>query len=119
MHSDNIEVVIYKILKYVYECQRKGVSPRPDDIRHNSELLGIPESYWVDIMHIIEKEQLLEGVTVLEIPDTDIHRVSMRRPLRITLKGSTFLEESSMMARAKDFLGLSFETFLKSMLALL
>lgn len=139
MHSDNIEVIIYKILKYVYECQRKGLRPKAHDIMPgSSELFDIPLSYWRDIMHIIEEEQLMEGVTVFpESHWSEVLRFSLNReddtfcqpsegsdeivalqpPFRITLKGFTFLEENSMMARAKEFLGMDFEKELKHMLA--
>ncbi len=45
MAKDDINVIMYKILKYLYECKKAGIRPSEEDIVYNSKLLNIPRLY--------------------------------------------------------------------------
>ena len=62
MAHDDINVVIYKILRYLYECKKAGKQPRHEDVMYNASLLRIPESYWRDTLIELNRKGLIKGV---------------------------------------------------------
>ena len=46
MAKDDMEVIMYKILKYLYECMKKDIDPQMEDFSWNSKLFRIPQNYW-------------------------------------------------------------------------
>lgn len=99
MAQNDMHVIMYKILCYLYDCMKKDKEPDPEAFSFVS--LGIPERYWSDVMHEMFRKHLVSGVIVLPCgPDV---RIVMRRP-RVTMEGAEFLQENTMMAKARDFL---------------
>ncbi len=105
MASDDMHVVMYKILSYLYKCMKEGV--RPDKEKFSAEALGINYAYWSAIVSELAHRKLIAGVraTRSELGDT----VYVSNP-RVTMDGVEFLLENSMMAKAKDFV-LAFKDF--------
>ena len=50
MAKDDMEVIMYKILKYLYECMKKDISPQLEDFSWDSKLFHIPQNYWCKII---------------------------------------------------------------------
>lgn len=106
MAFDDMEVIIFKVLTYLYACLKQGKAPRFEDIQSNSRLLDIPEAYWIVVMQEMIRKELIGGVRVIPtksgptFSDNGIH---------ITLEGVNYLSENEGMKKAKKFLG---ETFL-------
>ena len=50
MAKNDMEVIVYKILSYLYECMKNGATPEMEDMCHNCKLFRIPRSYWLMIM---------------------------------------------------------------------
>lgn len=48
MPKNDMNAVIYKILRYLYRCMQEGKKPDIGEYSHDSELLDIPERYWED-----------------------------------------------------------------------
>ena len=48
MAKDDMEVIVYCILKELYECMKQGVNVNKPDI--NYKRFDIPYSYWLDIL---------------------------------------------------------------------
>ena len=46
MAKNDMEVIMYKILRYLYECMKLGVEPELEQFAWNSKLFDIPQSYW-------------------------------------------------------------------------
>lgn len=95
MARDDMHVVIFKILAYIYDCMKSG--READKAVIGCESLGIPESYWIQIMSELESRRYVTGVSVK--PTTTITLVSINDP-RVTLDGVEFLMENGMMAKA-------------------
>ena len=45
MASNDMQVLMYKILKYLYECMKLGKEARLEDFSYNSKLFDIPKNY--------------------------------------------------------------------------
>lgn len=102
MAQDDMHVVMYKILAYLYDCMKKGVRPNRRNYAHDGDVLCIPYAYWANIMLELVNHGYVRGVTVLEDMGGDLI-VNDIDPA-ITMEGVEFLQENSMMKRALKFL---------------
>ena len=99
MASDDMHVVIYKILGVIYSAMKRGAEPARCD--YSYQALGIPEAYWTQIMRELVERGYVSGVNVVATTDGDV--IDLAAP-RVTLDGVEFLMENSMMAKARQFL---------------
>lgn len=102
MAHDDMHVVMYKILAYLYDCMRRGVEPQASMIAHDGPMLGIPHEYWCCVMRQLESRGLVAGVAVTDMLDGS-RRVALPRP-EVTLEGVELLQENAMMKKALKFL---------------
>ncbi len=100
MAKNDMHVIVYRILSYLYNCMKQGCSP--DNELFSAEALGIPEQYWSDIMREMHRKGYIAGVMVYCSPNNSI-QVRLNRPY-VTLDGHQYLQENSMMAKARDFM---------------
>lgn len=117
MVYNDMDVIIYKILSYLYECMKNGVAPREEDMCSSAKLLRIPERYWLQIIEEMQAEGLIRGFAFINTKDGKIAQMS--EDARITIKGGQFLEENSRMKEVRSFLGESFKTVLTSTVQLI
>lgn len=99
MAHNDMHVVIYKILSYLYECMKIGVNPSVR--RVGASELGIPDDYWTQIVAQLVERGYVSGVSVTRTTSGDV--VNFSKP-SVTLDGVEFLMENSMMGKAKTFL---------------
>lgn len=100
MAQNDMFVVMYKIIAYLYDCMRMGVDPQQCD--YSAEALCIPERYWRDVMHELFRNHFITGVTVFPNGFGDVD-IKLGRP-RVTMQGVQFASENSMMGKARAFL---------------
>lgn len=113
MAQDDYFVIVYKILKYLYQCMRAGKRPMADDICHESQLFSIPETYWTQIMEELIDQGYVKGI--VKVPMTGRGTgIKINPEAAITMRGVEFLQDNSMMRKAKDAAGKGFETVLSS-----
>ncbi|WP_283650848.1 YjcQ family protein [Ileibacterium valens] len=112
MANDDMTVVIYKILTYLYECMKQGKRPAYSDIQSNSAMLHIPEYYWQNMIEELIDNQLIKGLKVVKTKDGSVFADN---GLRITLKGVEYPSENSSMKKAGDFLGQAFLSAINGM----
>lgn len=99
MASNDMHVVIYKILAYLYACMKSG--DRPQYSCYSSEAMGIPDEYWKQIMCELVAHRYIEGVNITNGPlGSSVYPANPR----VTMDGVEFLMENSMMAKAKQWL---------------
>ena len=99
MASDDMYVIMYRIIAYVYSCNKQGAKPELSE--WDSMALGIPEQYWAQILYELRKDNLIEGVDVY--PTGDGLKAVPVSP-RVTKEGVAFAHENSMMGKAKQAL---------------
>lgn len=102
MAHDDMHVVVYKILAYLYSCMKKGEKPSEQHLRNDGDMLAIPYQYWAGIVKDMLNRGYVEGFKVTKAWGGDLI-VNIMAP-RITMEGVEFLQSNSMMAKALSFL---------------
>ena len=65
MAKDDMEVVIYKILMYLYECMKRDVMPDLKKYGWHSELIDIPQQYWCKIIRVLVEKRIGQRIFCL------------------------------------------------------
>ena len=98
MAQDDMHVLIYKVLAYLYDCMKKGEQPDRGMLSCNGMLFGsVPESYWNSVWIQMLDKELVKGVGVAHY-DNSAH-VILASP-EVTLDGVEFMQENTMMKKA-------------------
>lgn len=100
MANNDMYVVMYKVIAYLYDCMKKGIAPEGE--KWSCMALGIPESYWASVVSELVDHRFITGVKVIPYGD-GARMVSIGRA-EVTMEGVAFAQENSMMAKAKAFL---------------
>lgn len=101
MAKDDIFVIMYKILAYLYSCLKNGDTPIYKYYAYDGEVLDIPEPYWCEIMQQLQDYGYIKGLT---ITNTFSGRVIIKGTPCITIEGVQYLNENSMMKKALNVL---------------
>lgn len=112
MAQNDMEVIMYKILRYLYECMKQDITPDLQKYGWHSELIDIPQQYWCKIIRILVEKGLVTGFTILATKDGI--QIQTKPPIEITYEGREFLRENSGMKKAAEFCGKAFEVLLSS-----
>ena len=115
MAKDDMEVIIYKILSYLYRCLREDIKPHLEDICYASDLLDINENYWNAVMHEIISNGFVHDI--VEVPTSKGAKVEFTINPRISMQGVEFLHENSGMKNAQEVVGKAFEIVLSAVLS--
>jgi hypothetical protein len=98
MAKNDFFVIAYKILAYLYKCMQEGETP---DIQFiSAESLEINKKYWCSIVTELYKNGYIEGVREINLPGAIRPKYVLDMP-EITMKGIEYLQENSMMEKAK------------------
>ena len=100
MAKNDYFVIAYRILKYLYETFQTGETP--DLCVFGADALGINESYWCNVMESLSLEGYIRGVVIA--PRLGNSKGMQLIDLKITQKGIEYLQENSMMSKAKNVL---------------
>lgn len=100
MAQDDMFVVMYRIIAYLYDCMKNGEDP--DIMQYGFTATGIPEPYWNKVMKQLVDHGLIDGVLVITTGSGELI-VTPTDPT-VTMEGVQFAQENSMMAKAAKFL---------------
>lgn len=103
MARDDYFVIVYKILTYLYECLKTAKSPDVFNILI-AEKYGIEESYFEYIIMELFEAGYIEGINVIPITGTKRKGVKITSEIIIKPKGIEYLQENSMLSKAKGIL---------------
>lgn len=92
-------IIMYKILAYLYECMRKGIDVDNDKFSHIA--LGINERYWIHIIDELVSHKYIRGISVLYTSSEPA--ICINNP-RVSMEGVEFMQQNSMMKKAREFL---------------
>ena len=90
--------IIYKILS-ILEKSMSYDEFDPDRISYQK--LDISKALWIRIMVMLKENGYIKGVVVTETLDSQLPDVELGN-VEITLKGLEYLEENSLMQKAKN-----------------
>lgn len=117
MPRDDMRVIMYKILQYLYSCNKAGKTPCFEDMCHNCKMFNIPREYWAQIMIELMENGYIKGFA--RISTKDGITIQMLDTPKITLAGVNFLEENGTMQKVKEHLGAAFEILLSSIISVI
>ena len=100
MAKDDYFVIMCRILSYLYAIMKEGSDFNSEVISY--ERLGIPERYWAQVIENMLDKGYITGASVLPVLGND-KIVKWHDPM-ITQYGVQFLQENSLMSKAKDML---------------
>lgn len=102
MASDDMHVVMYKILAYLYWCMKSGATPERRHYAPGGDVIDVPEQYWAHVIKELVDHRYVTGFVVarewgggLIVKEVDP---------AITMEGVEFLQENSTMRKALNFL---------------
>ncbi|WP_302932856.1 YjcQ family protein [Ruminococcus callidus] len=107
MAKNDMEVIMYKILRYLYECMKTGKTPDLADIMWNCKMFDIPKAYWLAIMQELIEDEYIGGLRF--VGAKDMEQVLQVGNIKITKKGRDFLKDESVLSKIKPVLGTGFE----------
>lgn len=97
MANDDFFVIVYQVLKYLYECLKSGENPETAYLR--SSMYSIPESYWEYILSSLINERYISGISVTQVKGGVVF--GDLQDATITPKGIEYLFENSLIEKAK------------------
>lgn len=100
MATDDMQVIIYKILSYLYDCMKSGIKPNNNMFSYVA--FGIPESYWNSIMLELHEHGYVRGLVITNDFGGDL--IVAGCDPTITFEGIQYLQENSLMQKTKRFL---------------
>lgn len=101
MAHDDMHVLIYKMLAYLYDCLKKGTDPDPAVFEYGGLVFGaVPNSYRCAIIKQMMERGYVTGFTFPSGADNAVIAVDPE----ITLDGVEYMFENSMMKRAMKWL---------------
>ena len=115
MANDDMLLLAYKILRYLYGCNRAGKVPAFSDLYRALELPGVPVSYLARILESLTGSGYISGCSVTVTKDATVITVSENAGL--TLDGAAYLTENGRMQQAARAAGRVFEIVLDGVLA--
>lgn len=112
MANDDLPVVIYKLLAYIYECMKKDVIPTVNQAR---KLCAVNETMFDSAVCEAIENGFVRGIDrTFFYTGTEIRFDNAR----LTLDGSTYLLENSTMHKAKKTAGEAFQVILSQIVAI-
>lgn len=100
MAKDDYFVIVYQLLKYLYDCLKTGVRPNTEKL--TSQYYRVNERYWTYIMTSLLDDNFVKGVKFINTKDGII--VNDISAIMITPKGIQYLFENSLFEKVKKTL---------------
>lgn len=103
MAADDFDVIVYKVLSYLYQSIKDGVKPSAAKAQ---EIAKVNPVYWNAVISDLTDRGLVKANIVRMLDSTSYGDV------RITSAGVDYLSESPKMRKVKEFLGAAFDVAL-------
>ncbi len=100
MAKNDYFVIVYQVLKYLYECLKQGEKPEPCYL--SASKYSIPENYWEYIVISLIDEEYIKGIQIMSTKNGIV--LGDLQDTIITPKGIEYLFENSLLEKAKKSL---------------
>lgn len=100
MAQNDYFVIVYQVLKYLYECLKQG--EKPEICYLSASMYSIPENYWAYIVISLVNEEYIKGINVTRTKSGVVF--GDLQDAIITPKGIEYLFENSLIEKAKKTL---------------
>lgn len=110
MAKDDYHVIIYKILKYLYQCLKKGVPVEEKKLGYEIdkesvylELIdqAISKTYWNYILLHLQDDGFIEGIVFVQLDNYKYKYPAKLTNCMITPLGIEYLTDNSLIQRVK------------------
>lgn len=115
MAKNEMHLIIYKILKYLYGCNMNGKVPTFTDMIKALELPTAPVSYICQIVEELLKEGYIDGIRTFSSKDGIYIDVS--EAAKVTIKGVDYLHDNSSMQKAASVADRAFEILIGAIIS--
>ena len=100
MARDDYFVIVYQVLKYLYDCLKKG--EKPEKALLNEDEYSIPKRYWEYVLLSLLEEGYIQGIRPINTK-SGIAWGNIEDVI-ITPKGIEYFFENSMIQKVKKTL---------------
>ena len=101
MAKDDFHVIAYRILRYLYECLKKGQDPDIGLI--TAKKYEINERYFQTIICELHENGYISGAVAVPMINVNYTPYKITSSISITMKGIEYLTDNSFMAKAQQF----------------
>lgn len=115
MAKDDMHLIVYKILRYLYGCNKEGKVPTFTDMLKALELPAAPVSYIRQIIDELLKNGYIDGINIIETKDGSYIDVSERA--MITIRGVDYLHDNGRLGKAASMAGKAFEILVEAIIS--
>ena len=98
MAKDDYFVIAYRLLKYLYDCLKRGKPPNVEVL--SSDFFSINEDYWQYIVRTLHEDGYIGGILINAVLGSKPQATRLNQ-IEITPKGILYLEENSMFNKIK------------------
>ena len=104
MAKDDYQVIVFRILKYLYQQLKKGKPVDAEMLRHDSKTCKVNEIYWRYIITSMQEEGLIRGLEIGKDQADAEPLVGQLGNVQITPKGIEMLSDSGMAEKVDNLL---------------
>lgn len=115
MAKDDMQLIVYKVLRYLYDCNRRGKTPTFSDLYAALEMPGVPISYLAQILSNMMDSGYISGCCITATKDATL--ISVSEDAGITISGTEYLSDNNRMKKAAKVAGRAFEIVLDGVIA--
>lgn len=108
MAKDDYDVIVFKILTYLYACRKRKIVFDEDVFKAAISYGAIQEDYFMDIRYMINEEGLIERVGFTKAWGGNVIALFSLNELRISSVGVRYLTDNVNMEKVKDVLRVGF-----------
>lgn len=101
MVKDDFHVIAYRILRYLYDCLKKGQDPDTDLII--AEKYEINERYFQTIIGQLFENGYISGVIAVPMMKVNYTPYKITSSISITMQGIEYLTDNAFLAKAQKF----------------
>lgn len=100
MAKDDYQVIVFRILKYLYNQLKNGLPVEAEMLGHDSKNCNINEPYWRYIITSMQEEGLIRGLKT-EADQADYEHLEN---VQITPKGIEMLSDNGTAKKVDDLI---------------
>ncbi|MGI6206231.1 MAG: YjcQ family protein [Anaerovoracaceae bacterium] len=104
MAKDDYDVVVFKILTYLYACLKRKTLFDDAAFKQVIDKQNVADEYLTDILHMMDEEGLITGLNFTKPWAGTYILLNDFCDMKITQAGIHYLKENSGMAKVKDTL---------------
>lgn len=102
MAKDDYNVVVFKILTYLYACLKRITLFDEDVFKQIIDKRKIADEYLTDILHMMTEEGMITGLVFTKAWGNTYILANEYGDMKITSSGIKYLNENSTMSKIKD-----------------